>query len=231
MTMAACAPASSPRTAAASSSSAAAAVSIAGSCQADSSSPGFPGMIMSVRGVAASSWRGVVASARPYALVPGRRRPASQCSRKPRAPRLTARRTWARLPGPAVGFRLRQEGGGPLTRQRGQDIGVGHRESLLQAGRYPAWLPVQPAALCGGEGIGGEHGWPGFSSAVRGGHGGPPPRSARRFAYPRRVRRAAQTPFNLIPGGQAMTVAPIAASAASPRSRSAPPMAMSVRAH
>jgi hypothetical protein len=33
------------------------------------------------------------------------------------------------------------------------------------------------------------------------------------------------------PGGQAMTVAPIAASSASPRARSAPPMATSVRAH
>ena len=32
-------------------------------------------------------------------------------------------------------------------------------------------------------------------------------------------------------GGQAMTVAPIAASAASPRARSAPPMITSVRAH
>ena len=33
------------------------------------------------------------------------------------------------------------------------------------------------------------------------------------------------------PGGQAMTVAPIAASSACPRARSAPPMATSVRAH
>ena len=142
-------------------------------------------------------------------------RPGDACS--------TACTTWAtRSAQPAA-----PRGAGP-----GRHAAAGRADGRRRSGGQPE--PGRPASstalstvICtpGVTGAGGRAG-----TRRTGGRGTGWARCSREAGFSR-VRKATQTPVQPHPGGQAMTVAPIAASAASPRARSVPPMATSVRAH